>query len=340
MKVARGFCLALAMAIGSIGTVGAEEWIMGTALTDEHEVIDNTCSDNFFSNTWKVNKYGRINGNGTLSADGTECAIENKKEVAGTRSGYTAYWILVEDRLDAASYSPEMNYPMLEGGVVIAEEGRAKDVDGNYYTWAEEADEVTEEEYADEDTDEEIEEEYADEDTDEEIEEEYADEDTDEEIEEAIAGCMSSSATNYDSEAEVDDGSCWTADYNKSNLWVHLDELTDEHEIMTASSDHTYTSYLSGHGMGCRIDNGLIQKCAWSKWQTRWEWQSSMLHIGNGCLTEDGGGKCSGTTKKASPQSQDSYYVQVEDCLDATCYTLADNNFWNEAPDGVTKVGY
>ena len=141
MKMAREFCLALAIAIGSISTVGAEEWIMGTALTDEHEVIDNTCADNFFSNTWKVNKYGRINGNGTLSADGTECAILNKKEVAGTRSGYTAYWILVEDRLDAASYSPEMNYPMLEGGVVIAEEGRAKDVDGNYYTWTDEVDE-------------------------------------------------------------------------------------------------------------------------------------------------------------------------------------------------------
>ena len=135
MKVARGSCLALAIAIGSIGTVGAEEWIMGTALADEHEVIDNTCSDNFFSNTWMVNKYGNINGNGTLSADGTECAIENKKEVAGTRSGYTAYWILVEDRLDAASYSPEMNYPMLEGGVVIAESGLAIDSDGNEYTW-------------------------------------------------------------------------------------------------------------------------------------------------------------------------------------------------------------
>jgi hypothetical protein len=29
---------------------------------------------------------------------------------------------------------------MLEGGVVIAEEGRAKDVDGNYYTWTDEVD--------------------------------------------------------------------------------------------------------------------------------------------------------------------------------------------------------
>jgi hypothetical protein len=33
-------CLASAIVIGSIGTVGTEEWIMGTALTDEHEVID------------------------------------------------------------------------------------------------------------------------------------------------------------------------------------------------------------------------------------------------------------------------------------------------------------
>ena len=151
MRMVLPLLLVVFMAI----SVQAEEWIMGTALTDEHEVIDNTCSDNFFSNTWKVNKYGRINGNGTLSADGTECAIENKKEVAGTRSGYTNYWILVEDRLDAASYSPEMNYPMLEGGVVVAEEGRAKDVDGNYYTWVEEADEEIEEEYADEEIEEE-----------------------------------------------------------------------------------------------------------------------------------------------------------------------------------------
>ncbi len=51
MNVARGFCLALAIAIGSIGAGGAEEWIMGTALTDDHEVIDNTCADNFFGNT-------------------------------------------------------------------------------------------------------------------------------------------------------------------------------------------------------------------------------------------------------------------------------------------------
>ena len=139
---------ALLLAVSTVTIVQAEEWIMGTALTDEHEVIDNTCADNFFSNTWKVNKYGRINGNGTLSADGTECAIENKKEVAGTRSGYTAYWILVKDRLDAASYSPEMNYPMLEGGIVIAESGRAKDIDGNYYTWSddEETTEYTQEE--------------------------------------------------------------------------------------------------------------------------------------------------------------------------------------------------
>ena len=297
---------ALLIAISTVTIVQAEEWIMGTALTDEHEVIDNTCADNFFSNTWKVNKYGRINGNGTLSADGTECAIENKKEVAGTRSGYTAYWILVEDRLDAASYSPEMNYPMLEGGIVIAESGRAKDVDGNYYTWAEEADEEIEEEYADE------------------------------EIDEAIAGCMSGSATNYDSEAEVDDGSCWTADYEKSNLWVHSDELTDEHEIMTESAMYT----LSAANIGCRIDGGLIQKCAWSKWQTLWENVSHMNHIGNGCLTGDGGGNCLGWTKNGASQSHDSYYVQVEDCLDATCYTLNDANSWDEAPDGVTKVGY
>ena len=290
----------------TVSSVQAEEWIMGTALTDEHEVIDNTCSDNFFSNTWKVNKYGRINGNGTLSADGTECAIENKKEVAGTRSGYTAYWILVEDRLDAASYSPEMNYPMLEGGVVIAEEGRAKDVDGNYYTWAEEADEEIEEEYADE------------------------------EIDEAIAGCMSGSATNYNSEAEVDDGSCWTADYEKSNLWVHSDELTDEHEILTSGAMYT----LSAAQIGCRVDDGTIQKCAWSKWQTIWENVSHMNHIGPGCLTGDGGGNCNGWTKNGASQSQTSYYVQVNDCLDATCYTLGDNNVWNEAPDGVTKVGY
>tara|TARA_B100001250_G_scaffold349104_1_gene320115 strand:+ start:184 stop:1155 length:972 start_codon:yes stop_codon:yes gene_type:complete len=316
--------LPLLLAGFMVSSVQAEEWIMGTALTDEHEVIDNTCSDNFFSNTWKVNKYGRINGNGTLSADGTECAIENKKEVAGTRSGYTAYWILVEDRLDAASYSPEMNYPMLEGGVVVAEEGRAKDVDGNYYTWAEEDDEEIEEEYADE----EIEEEYADE----EIEEEYADEVTDE----AIAGCMSGSATNYNSEAEVDDGSCWTADYEKSNLWVHSDELTDEHEILTSGAMYT----LSAAQIGCRVDDGTIQKCAWSKWQTRWENVSHMNHIGPGCLTGDGGGNCNGWTKNGASQSQTSYYVQVNDCLDATCYTLGDNNVWNEAPDGVTKVGY
>jgi len=31
---------------------------MGTALTYEHEVIDNTTADNFFGNTWKTNKYG------------------------------------------------------------------------------------------------------------------------------------------------------------------------------------------------------------------------------------------------------------------------------------------
>ena len=298
--------LTLLLAGFMVSSVQAEEWIMGTALTDEHEVIDNTCSDNFFSNTWKVNKYGRINGNGTLSADGTECAIENKKEVAGTRSGYTAYWILVEDRLDAASYFPEMNYPMLEGGVVVAEEGRAKDVDGNYYTWVEEADEEIEEEYADEVTD------------------------------EAIAGCMSGSATNYNSEAEVDDGSCQTADYEKSNLWVHSDELTDEHEILTSGAMYT----LSAAQIGCRVDDGTIQKCAWSKWQTRWENVSHMNHIGPGCLTGDGGGNCNGWTKNGASQSQTSYYVQVNDCLDATCYTLGDNNVWNEAPDGVTKVGY
>ena len=51
MKVARGLCLALAIVIGSISIVRAEEWIMGMALTDELEVIENTCSDNFFSNT-------------------------------------------------------------------------------------------------------------------------------------------------------------------------------------------------------------------------------------------------------------------------------------------------
>jgi hypothetical protein len=181
--------LPLLLAGFMVSSVQAEEWIMGTALTDEHEVIDNTCSDNFFSNTWKVNKYRRINGNGTLSADGTQCAIKNKKEKAGTRSGYTNYWILVEDRLDAASYSPEMNYPMLEAGVVISESGRAKDLDGNYYTWTD--DEIEEEEIVD-DLYADSEEEYADDEIEEEIvddlytdsEEEYADDEIEEEIEE------------------------------------------------------------------------------------------------------------------------------------------------------------
>ena len=147
---------------------------------------------------------------------------------------------------------------------------------------------------------------------------------------------MSGSATNYNSEAEVDDGSCWTADYEKSNLWVHSDELTDEHEILTSGAMYT----LSAAQIGCRVDDGTIQKCAWSKWQTRWENVSHMNHIGPGCLTGDGGGNCNGWTKNGASQSQTSYYVQVNDCLDATCYTLGDNNVWNEAPDGVTKVGY
>ena len=34
-----------------------------------------------------------------------------------TRQGYNWYWTLVEDRLDAASYSPELNWPMLEEAV-------------------------------------------------------------------------------------------------------------------------------------------------------------------------------------------------------------------------------
>ena len=142
--------LPLLLAGFMVSSVQAEEWIMGTALTDEHEVIGNTCSDNFFGNTWKTNKYRRVNGFGDLSSDGSSCKTKNKKARTVTRSGYTNYWILVEDRLDAASYSPEMNYPMLEGGVVIAEEGRAKDVDGNYYTWTDEVDEEEVVEYTQE----------------------------------------------------------------------------------------------------------------------------------------------------------------------------------------------
>ena len=140
MNVARGFCLALAIAIGSIGAGGAEEWIMGTALTDDHEVIDNTCADNFFGNTWKTNKYGSINGFGTLSSDGTNCYTKNRKDNDVTRSGRTAYWTLVEDRLDAASYSPELNYPILEGGVIDVENDLGVSADGELYTLADEVD--------------------------------------------------------------------------------------------------------------------------------------------------------------------------------------------------------
>ena len=42
---------ALLLAVSTVTIVQAEEWIMGTALTDEHEVIENTCADNFFGNT-------------------------------------------------------------------------------------------------------------------------------------------------------------------------------------------------------------------------------------------------------------------------------------------------
>jgi hypothetical protein len=132
LNVARGLCLALAIVIGSIGTVGAEEWIMGTALTDEHEVIDNTCADNFFGNTWKTNKYRRVNGFGTLSSDGSSCKTKNKKARTVTRSGRTNYWILVEDRLDAASYSPELNYPVIEGGVIDVDNGLGVRADGSW----------------------------------------------------------------------------------------------------------------------------------------------------------------------------------------------------------------
>ena len=55
---------------------------------------------------------------------------------------------MVEDRLDAASDSPEMNYPILEGGIIIAESGHAIDSDGNEYTWTDEADEYEDEELA------------------------------------------------------------------------------------------------------------------------------------------------------------------------------------------------
>lgn len=113
-------------------SVQAEEWIMGTALTDEHEVIDNTCADNFFGNTWKTNKYGSINGFGDLSSDGSSCTTKNKKARTVTRSGRTNYWILVEDRLDAASYSPELNYPVIEGGVIDVDNGLGVRADGSW----------------------------------------------------------------------------------------------------------------------------------------------------------------------------------------------------------------
>ena len=125
----------LLIAISTVTIVQAEEWIMGTALTDEHEVIENTCADNFFGNTWKTNKFGSINGFGTLSDDGTQCTTKNRKARTVTRSGYTAYWILVEDRILAASYSPELNYPLLEAGIVIAEDSLAVNSDNNEYTW-------------------------------------------------------------------------------------------------------------------------------------------------------------------------------------------------------------
>ena len=57
-----------------------------------------------------------------------------------TRSGRTAYWTLVEDRLDAASYSPELNYPILEGGVIDVENDLGVSADGELYTLADEAD--------------------------------------------------------------------------------------------------------------------------------------------------------------------------------------------------------
>ena len=38
-------------------------------------------------------------------------------------SGVTSYWTFVADRLEASSYSPELNWPIIEGGVINADTG-------------------------------------------------------------------------------------------------------------------------------------------------------------------------------------------------------------------------
>ena len=125
----------------TVASVQAEEWIQGADLTDEHEVIDNTCGDNFFGNTWKTNKRGNINGFGLLSDDGTQCTVKNKKARTVTRNNaMNSFWVKVEDRLNAASYSSEINWPMLEEDVADYEEEYVDDPYAAYDEEEEEAD--------------------------------------------------------------------------------------------------------------------------------------------------------------------------------------------------------
>ena len=78
MNILRMICFgAVVYGVMSPTGVSADEWIMGVDLTDDHVVVDDTCGDNFFGNTWKTNKYDRINGFGTLSDDGTQCYTKN-----------------------------------------------------------------------------------------------------------------------------------------------------------------------------------------------------------------------------------------------------------------------
>ena len=288
-------------------------YIFFSDLTDAHTVVDNACSWSKFqtpSSPYKFHK--RVRGYGSLivkssqlkiAGAGTSCVGKTKRGRSQTKT--SDFYILVADNLDAAGYKLGSSgvFEEIEAAASTSVLGCMDPSADNYNSEATEddgsctyqvngctdplADNYNSEATVDDGT-----------------------------CTYTILGCTNPCAENFNNEATVDDGTCTrspltgsdkiinTDGYNTYGPYVLVEDLTDEHVVLTYSDQKI---------------------CSWSVFQT---YGTNFLnHRAQGWGVYDDAG-CTGETKRGVSQTQTSgYYVLVQSNLDAAAYAFRTTGF-------------
>ena len=307
-------------------------YIFFSDLTDAHTVVDNACSWSKFqtpSSPYKFHK--RVRGYGSLNGAKTSCSGKTKRGRSQTKT--SGFYILVADNLDAAGYKLGSSgvFEEIEAAASTSVLGCMDPSADNYNSEATEDDgSCTYQVNGCTDP----------------LADNYdvtatVDDGT---CMYTISGCTDPSADNYNSEATVDDGTCtypilgctnpcaenFNNDATQDDGTCTRSPLTGSNKIINIDGYNTYGPYVLVEDL---TDEHVVmtysgQKiCSWSLFQT---YNRSFLDDRvRGFGVYDGSG-CSGQSRRGANQTKTSgYYVLVQSNLDAAAYALRTTG-WNQ----------